>query len=71
MKAFFVKLKHFFKRNIYHITVSVCTVLILGIVSVSAYNSIKNVDETPSQNIETSKPSPDDVIVDTGTGGVE
>ena len=71
MKAFFVKLKHFFKRNIYPITVSVCTVLILGIVSVSAYNSIKNVDEVPSQNIETSKPSPDDVIVDTGTGGIE
>ena len=45
--------------------------MILGIVSVSAYNSIKNVDETPIQNIETSKPVPDDVIVDTGTGDVE
>lgn len=67
MKAFFVKMKHFFKRNIYPITVSVCTVLILSIVSVSAYNSIKNVEEAPSQNIETSKPVPDDVIVDTGT----
>ena len=71
MRTFFVKLKHFFKRNIYPITVSVCTVLILGIVSVSAYNSIKGVEEVPSQNIETSKPVPDDAIVDTGTGGVE
>ena len=71
MRTFFVKLKHFLKRNIYPITVSVCTVLILGIVSVSAYNSIKNVEEVPSQNIETSKPVPDDSIVDTGTGGIE
>ena len=71
MRAFFVKVKHFFKRNIYPITVSVCTVLILSIVSVSAYNSIKNVEEVPSQNIETSKPEIDDVIVDTGTGGVK
>ncbi len=67
MKSFFLKVKHFFKRNIYPITVSVCTVLILGIVSVSAYNSIKGVEEAPQPNIETSKPSlDDDVIVDTG-----
>ena len=71
MRTFFLKLKHFFKRNIYPITVSVCTVLILGIVSVSAYNSIKYIEEVPSQNIETSKPVPEDSVVDTGTGDVE
>ena len=66
MRSFLLKVKHFFKRNIYPITVSLCTVLILTIVSVSAYNSIKNTDSNPSINIETSKPS-DDVIIDTGT----
>ena len=72
MKSFFLKVKHFFKRNIYPITVSVCTVLILGIVSVSAYNSIKGVEETPPPNIETSKPIiDDDVIVDTGVNDKE
>lgn len=69
MKLFLLKAKHFFKRNIYPITVSVCTVLILGIVTVSAYNSIKEVDE-PLANIETSKPS-DDVIIDTGSSSDE
>ncbi len=68
MKAFLLKVKHFFKRNIYPITVSLCTVLILGVVSVSAYNSIKKTDDMPSTNIETSKPD-DDVVVDTGTTG--
>ena len=43
--------------------------MILGIVTVSAYNSIKEAD-TPPLNIETSKPS-DDVIIDTGTGSQE
>ena len=66
MKSFLLKVKHFFKRNIYPITVSLCTVLILGIVSVSAYNSIKGTEDVPNTNIETSNPS-DDVIVDTGT----
>ena len=41
MRTFLLKAKHFFKRNIYPITVSVCTVLVLGIVTVSAYSSIK------------------------------
>ena len=41
MKTFLLKAKHFFKRNIYPITVSVCTVLVLTLVTVSAYNSIK------------------------------
>lgn len=69
MKTFLLKAKHFFKRNIYPITVSLCTVLILGIVTVSAYNSIKESDN-PSINVETSKPA-DDVIIDTGTGSDE
>ena len=69
MKSFLLKAKHFFKRNIYPITVSLCTVLILGIVTVSAYNSIKESDDS-LVNIETSKPS-DDVIIDTGTGSEE
>ena len=71
MKSFFLKLKHFFKRNIYPITVSVCTVLILGIVSVSAYNSIKDVQEVPNVEIETSKPSIDEPIIDTGSGDLD
>ena len=65
MRSFFLKVKHFFKRNIYPITVSVCTVLILGIVSVSAYNSLKGSNENKNANIQTSKPN-DDVIIDTG-----
>ena len=65
MRAFLLKVKHFFKRNIYPITVSLCTVLILGVVSVSVYNSVKKTDDLPVNNIETSKPAGDD-IVDTG-----
>ncbi len=42
MRTFLLKAKHFFKRNIYPITVSVCTVLVLSIIAVSAYTSIKN-----------------------------
>lgn len=70
MKSFLLKAKHFFKRNIYPITVSFCTVLILGIVTVSAYNSIKE-EESPLVNVETSKPVEDEVIVDTGTNSDE
>lgn len=44
MRTFLLKAKHFFKRNIYPITVSICTVLILTIVTVSAYNSIKETE---------------------------
>ncbi len=66
MRTFFLKVKHFFKRNIYPITVSLCTVLILGIVSVSAYNSIKDAGDAPNNNIETSKPADDDTILDAG-----
>ncbi len=67
MKTFLLKMKHFFKRNIYPITVSCCTVLILAIVTVSAYNSIKEENPMPDVNIETSKPA-DDIIIDTNTG---
>lgn len=66
MRAFLLKVKHFFKRNIYPITVSLCTVLILGVVSVSVYNSVKKSDDLPNVNIETSKPAGDDII-DTGS----
>lgn len=67
MKSFLLKAKHFFKRNIYPITVSCCTVLILAIVTVSAYNSIKEESVMPDVNIETSKPA-DDIIIDTDAG---
>jgi murein DD-endopeptidase MepM/ murein hydrolase activator NlpD len=70
MKTFLLKAKHFLKRNIYPITVSFCTVLILGIVTVSAYNSIRETD-SPIVNVETSKPIEDDVVVDTGTNSDE
>lgn len=66
MRSFFLKAKHFFKRNIYPITVSVCTVLILSVVSVSVYNSIKGSSGTENTNIQTSKPN-DDIVIDTGT----
>ena len=46
MKTFLLKAKHFFKRNIYPITVGLCTVLVLGIVAISAYTSIKNSNES-------------------------
>ena len=68
MKSFLLKAKYFFKRNIYPITVSLCTVLILAIVTVSAYNSIREESPAPEINIETSKPA-DDIIVDDNTGG--
>ena len=42
MKTFLLKMKYFCKRNIYPITVSFCTVLILSIITLSAYTSIKN-----------------------------
>ena len=46
MRTFLLKAKHFFKRNIYPITVSICTVLVLGIIAISAYSSIKNSGES-------------------------
>lgn len=57
MKSFLLKAKHFFKRNIYPITVSFCTVLVLGIITISAYSSIKNNNEVIDTN--QSAPAPD------------
>lgn len=51
MKTFFYKVKHFFKRNIYPITVSLCTVLVLGIIAISAYTSIKNSNQVVDTNV--------------------
>lgn len=45
MRTFLLKAKNFLKRNIYPITVSVCTVLVLGIVTISAYSSIRGNDD--------------------------
>jgi len=42
MKSFLLKAKQFIKRNVYPITVSLCTVLVLGIITISAYTSISN-----------------------------
>ena len=49
MRTFLLKAKHFFKRNIYPITVTMCTVLVLGIITVSAYSSIKNSNQKTTQ----------------------
>lgn len=49
MRTFLLKAKHFFKRNIYPITVTMCTVLVLGIITVSAYTSIKKSNEVVTQ----------------------
>ena len=56
MKTFLLKAKHFIKRNIYPITVSLCTVLVLSIITVSAYTSINN-----SQS-EVSRPDSDQTV---------
>lgn len=73
MKSFLLKVKHFFKRNIYPITVGFCTILVLTIVTVSAYNSIKgtDTDEQPKTNIETSKPDVQEPIIDTGNTDID
>ena len=51
MKTFLLKAKHFFKRNIYPITVTMCTVLVLAIIAVSAYSAISSSNqEIPVDN---------------------
>jgi len=45
MKIFLLKAKYFIKRNIYPITVSLCTALMIGIIALSAYTSIKSANE--------------------------
>ena len=76
MRTFLLKAKHFFKRNIYPITVSVCTVLVLGIVTVSAYSSIKNsgneaVVETSQNGIQNDAEKDKDEASNTGQTGTE
>lgn len=44
MKSFLLKVKHFFKRNIYPITVTVCTAIVLAIIAVSAYVAVSGRD---------------------------
>lgn len=58
--SFLLKAKRFFKKNVYPITVSLCTVLVLGIITISAYTSIKNSNETvkTSQKIEGNEQTP-------------
>ena len=50
MKTFLLRAKHFIKRNIYPITVTMCTVLVLAIIAVSAYSAIKSNNEEISIN---------------------
>ncbi len=49
MRTFLLKAKHFFRRNIYPITVTFCTVLVLGIITFSAYASIKESNQELAQ----------------------
>lgn len=65
MRTFLLKAKHFFKRNIYPITVSLCTILILTIVTVSAYKSISGADENPVIDTPVDVPL-EEPIIDTG-----
>ena len=57
MKKFFLKVKYFVKRNIYPITVSLCTALMIGIIAISAYTSISasNRENAPENVIVTDK----------------
>ena len=55
MKSFLLKAKHFFKRNIYPITVGLCTVLVLSVITISAYSSIKRSNNTITTNQEEQK----------------
>ena len=78
MRTFLLKAKHFFKRNIYPITVTMCTVLVLGIITVSAYTSIKKSNEVVTQTnnpiiSENEQPadSTDDNVQMGGSGNVQ
>lgn len=66
MKTFLLKAKHFFKRNIYPITVGLCTVLVLSVITISAYSSIKNNNKTITTNQEEQKK---DNVSNTGDSG--
>ena len=49
MRTFLLRAKHFFRRNIYPITITICTVLVLGIITISAYSSIKESNQELAQ----------------------
>ena len=72
MRTFLLKAKHFFRRNIYPITVTFCTVLILGVITISAYASIKesNQEITQTNNPVVSESEPvqkeDDKVTEMG-----
>ena len=70
MRTFLLRAKHFFKRNIYPITVSVCTVLILTIVTVSAYNSIREAEVVVDVESDTTIEDVVDTGKDNDKGGV-
>ncbi len=65
MRTFLLKAKHFFKRNIYPITVTMCTVLVLSIITIAAYTSIKNSNEqiapTNTPTVSDNQPTVDKV----------
>lgn len=50
MKSFLLKVKHFFKRNIYPISVTLCTALVLGIIAVSAVSSLNSNSDVVDTN---------------------
>lgn len=63
MKKFFLKAKYFIKRNIYPITVTLCTALMIGIIAISAYTSIAATNDdnnNPNNVINTGKPVVDE-----------
>lgn len=60
MKAFALKVKHFFKRNIYPITITLCTVLVLGIIAISAYSAISKQNQVVDTNVDVEQQKPDD-----------
>ena len=68
MKSFLLKAKQFFKRNIYPITVSLCTVLVLGIITISAYSSIKNSGQVIDTNQTTQNPEQSESVGDDVSG---
>lgn len=61
MKKFFLKAKYFIKRNIYPITVTLCTALMIGIIAISAYTSIVSSTEDKNNVIVTDNPIVDNV----------
>ena len=77
MKSFLLKMKLFFKRNIYPISVTLCTALVLGIITVSAMSSLSGgetamVDNkqpviSETQNTDDSSEKPKEPTTETGT----